>query len=127
MEGPSTAHSSSPPGTLQPDPNPEFRLPPRPPGGLTRRRPFIGGPRRPNSWRHPGGTVSETEESEFSEAEGGAGGVNEGVGVGVGVVGAVGDMVPPGGGGKEDEEEDEEGKGESGDVEAHGSSPVTPV
>ena len=26
------------------------------------------GPRRPSSWRHPGGTVSETEESEFAEA-----------------------------------------------------------
>ena len=25
-------------------------------------------PRRPSSWRHPGGTVSETEESEFAQA-----------------------------------------------------------
>lgn len=60
---------ASPAPLVQPDPNPEYRLPPRPPPSSSLRRPFIGGPRRPNSWRHPGGTVSETEESEFSEAE----------------------------------------------------------
>ena len=40
---------------------------------LSKRRPFS---RKPSSWRHPGGTVSETEETDFSEAEtdGGAGG-----------------------------------------------------
>ena len=62
--------SQSPP--LQPDPAPEIRLPPRPPSSFTGRRPLLlSGSRRPNSWRHPGGTVSETEESEFSEAEAG--------------------------------------------------------
>ena len=25
--------------------------------------------RKPSSWRHPGGTVSETEETDFSECE----------------------------------------------------------
>ena len=37
---------------------------------LGKRRPFS---RKPSSWRHPGGTMSETEESEFSEAEADAG------------------------------------------------------
>ena len=55
---------------VQPDPSPEIRIPPpAADNAAVLRRPFIGGPRRPNSWRHPGGTVSETEESEFSEAE----------------------------------------------------------
>ena len=33
---------------------------------LRRRKQF---PRKPSSWRHPGGTVSETEETDFSECE----------------------------------------------------------
>merc|ERR1719278_1151952 len=33
---------------------------------LGRRRPFS---RKPSSWRHPGGTVSETEETDLSETE----------------------------------------------------------
>lgn len=57
---------------LQPDPNPEIRLPSNksitgPAGAL--RKPFVRGPRRPNSWRHPGGTVSETEELSESETD----------------------------------------------------------
>ena len=33
---------------------------------FSKRRPFS---RKPSSWRHPGGTVSETEETDFSECE----------------------------------------------------------
>ena len=33
---------------------------------LGKRRPFS---RKPSSWRHPGGTVSETEETDLSETE----------------------------------------------------------
>ena len=33
---------------------------------LSKRRPFS---RKPSSWRHPGGTVSETEETDLSESE----------------------------------------------------------
>ncbi len=76
MDSPSPPPPPQPQPVVQPDPNPEFRLPPRPPTSLG--RPFIGGPRRPRSWRHPGGTVSETEESEFSDAEAG-GGAEDGV------------------------------------------------
>ena len=35
---------------------------------LGKRRPFS---RKPSSWRHPGGTVSETEETDLSETESG--------------------------------------------------------
>ena len=75
MESPPKSPS---PSLVQPDPNPEFRLPPRAPppppstsadgdaAASSSVRPF-GAPRRPNSWRHPGGTVSETEECEFTE------------------------------------------------------------
>ena len=51
---------------------------PQPPRSSILRRPLgCGGPRRPNSWRHPGGTVSETEECELSEAEDGVGDLAE--------------------------------------------------
>ena len=33
---------------------------------FSKRRPFS---RKPSSWRHPGGTVSETEETDFSECD----------------------------------------------------------
>ena len=41
---------------------------------LSKRRPFS---RKPSSWRHPGGTVSETEETDFSECETDTGNENE--------------------------------------------------
>lgn len=41
---------------------------------LSKRRPFS---RKPSSWRHPGGTVSETEETDFSECETDTGAENE--------------------------------------------------
>ena len=41
---------------------------------LSKRRPFS---RKPSSWRHPGGTVSETEETDFSECETDTGTENE--------------------------------------------------
>ena len=44
---------------------------------LGKRRPFS---RKPSSWRHPGGTVSETEETDLSETE--SGGPELGVGEG---------------------------------------------
>eukprot|EP00095_Tigriopus_kingsejongensis_P004813 maker-scaffold182_size278544-snap-gene-1.31 protein:Tk04813 transcript:maker-scaffold182_size278544-snap-gene-1.31-mRNA-1 annotation:"---NA---" len=62
-------------GFIQPDPSPEIKLPARSASRKSRlssgimRKPFVRGPGRPNSWRHPGGTVSETEEGEFSESE----------------------------------------------------------
>ena len=54
-------------------PNEELKPPPPPPPPPPRSllpRPLAagGGPRRPSSWRHPGGTVSEAEECELVEA-----------------------------------------------------------